>query len=335
MKNMANKKKHLSNEERFCIEKMCGVGDSFGKISRTLGRGLSTVSEEVNGNGGRKRYRAESAIRKAYWKQYLKKKDCNKVALDGHLSKFVEKKLSTGWSPGTISARLQVQSGLQYASEKSIRKFIKKRSGLERYLFWYRNDHKGGPKRKNDIYLTDPDRKFIEERQIWAEFEYGHWEADFIVSKFNSFVLLVLVEKWSKLIKLALLSNRNNDLVNETIQRLLSGHTVNTLTTDNDIGFGKWKELEAKLGAKIYFCHPYHSWEKGLVENSNRWLREFIPKKTDLKSISSEFLNNIEMYFNNKPRECLHGFTAHEIMMKNECGKRVESLEVNLPRLRI
>jgi transposase, IS30 family len=335
LKNMANKKKHLSNEERFCIEKICRAGDSFGKISRTLNRGLSTISGEVNGNGGRKRYRAESAIRKAYWKQYRKKKDCNKVALDGHLSKFVEKKLSAGWSPGNISARLQVQSGLQYASEKSIRKFIRKRPGLERHLFWKRNDHKGGPKRKTDTYLTDPDRKFIEKRPIWAEFEYGHWEVDFIVSKFNSFVLLVLVEKWSKLIKLALLPNRNNDLVNQKILELLSGYRVNTLTADNDIGFGKWKKLEKMLRAQIFFCHPYHSWEKGLVENSNRWLREFIPKKTDLKSVPSEFLNNIEMYFNNKPKECLHGLTAHEIMMKNECGKLVESLEVNFPKLRI
>jgi transposase, IS30 family len=332
---MANKKKHLSDEERFCIEKMCGAGDSFGKISRTLGRGLSTISEEVNSNGGRKRYRAESAIRKAYWKQYRKKKDCNKVACDGYLSKFVEKKLEAGWSPGNISARLEIQSGLQYVSEKSIRKFIKKRSGLERHLFWKRNNHKSGSKRKNNIYLSDPDRKFIEERPIWAEFEYGHWEADFIVSKFNSWVLLVLVEKWSKLIKLALLPNRNNDLVNKTIQELLLGHTVNTLTTDNDIGFGKWKELEKILHTQMYFCRPYHSWEKGLVENSNRWIREFIPKKTDLKSISSGYLNDIEMYFNNKPRECLQGFTAHEIMMKNECGKLVESLEVNLPKLRI
>jgi IS30 family transposase len=289
----------------------------------------------VKANGGRKKYRAEASIRRAYWKQYRKKRNCNKVALDGHLSKFVEKKLEAGWSPGAISARLKIQSGLQYASEKSIRKFIDKRSGLERYLFWNRNDHKGGPKRKYDIYLSDPDRKFIEERPIWAEFEYGHWEVDFIVSKHNPWVLLVCVEKWSKIFKLALLPNRNNDLVNRTISELLCGYRVNTLTTDNDIGFGKWKELEKILGTQIYFCHPYHSWEKGLVENSNRWLREFIPKKTDLKSVPLEFLNDIAMYFNNKPRECLQGFTAHEIMMKSECGKLVESLEVNFPKVRI
>jgi transposase, IS30 family len=335
LKNMANKRKHLSNEERFCIERMCRVGDSFGKISRTLERGLSTISEEVNEYGGRERYRAETAIRKSYWKQYRKKKDCNKVALDGHLSKFVEKKLEKGWSPGVISSRLETQRGLQYVSEKSIRKFIKKRSGLERFLFWHRNDHKGGPKRKNDIYLVDPYRKFIEERPIWALFQYGHWEVDFIVSKYNPYVILVLVEKWSKYLKLAILPNRNNDLVNKTIQEFLQGQIVNTITADNDIGLSKWRELEKLLQAEMYFCQPYSSWQKGLVENTNRWIREFIPKKTDLKSISSEFLNEIEMYFNNKPKECLNGFTPHEIMMKNECGKLVESLEVNFPTLRI
>lgn len=334
-KNLKNKKKHLLDEERFCIEKMLRVGESFADIGRTLGRGRSTICEEVKVNGGRKKYKAEKAIRKAYWKQYRKKKDCNKVALDGHLTKFVEKKLEAGWSPGSISARLEIQSGLQYASEKSIRKFVKKRPGLERYLFWKRNDRKGGPKRKNDIYLTDPNRRFIEQRPIWALFEYGHWEVDFIVSKWSSWVLLVCVEKWSKYLKLALIPNRSNDLVNQTIFNLLSEHVVNTLTADNDIGLSKWRDMENKLQTQMYFCHPYHSWEKGLVENSNRWIREFIPKKTDLKSISSGFLNDIEMYFNNKPRECLNGFTAHEIMMKKECGKIVESLEVNFPKVRI
>jgi IS30 family transposase len=113
------------------------------------------------------------------------------------------------------------------------------------------------------------------------------------------------------------------------------GEVQHSITTDNDVAFGKWKDLETLLGTSIYFCHPYHSWEKGLVENCNRWIREFIPKKTDLTSISFEFIEHIENYFNHKPRECLEGYTAFEIMMKKECGKMVESLEINLPSLRI
>jgi len=332
---MANKKKHLSGEERFCIEKMLGVGESLSQIGRTLDRGLSTISEEVKDSGGRNKYQAKVAIRRAWWKQYRKKRDCNKVALDGHLTRFVERKLEKGWSPEIISGRLKIQPGLNYASRKSIRKFIDNRPGLERFLFWNRNNMKSGKKRADNIYLTDPDRKFIELRPLQALYSFGHWEMDFITSKHNSWVLLVLVEKFSKTIKLALLPNRNNDLVNETVTNLLKNEVVNTITTDNDIGFGKWKDLETLLQTSIYFCHPYHSWEKGLVENSNRWIREFIPKKTDLKSVQTEFILEIEDYFNHKPKECLEGRTAYEVKIEKECGMMVESLEVNMPKLRI
>ena len=202
---------------------------------------------------------------------------------------------------------------------------------MERYLFWCRNDHKSGRKRANKIFLTDPDRKWIDVRPIEAMYSYGHWEMDFIVSKHNSWVLLVCVEKYSKLLRLALLPNRTTGVVQDALVRILKGYTVTSITTDNDIAFQKWKGLEEVLRTSIYFCHPYHSWEKGLVENSNRWIREFAPKKTDLQSISSEFLIDIEMYFNHKPRECLDGRTAYEVMMKEECGMLVESLTVNFP----
>src|ERR1019366_1131955 len=126
-KNLKNKKKHLTDEERFCIEKMLHNPNRkipLHEIASTLTRGLSTICEEVNNNGGRDAYTAEQAIRRAYWKQYRKKRNCNKVAMDGHLTRFVEKKLESGWSPESIACRLKTQSGLVYASKKSIRKFI-------------------------------------------------------------------------------------------------------------------------------------------------------------------------------------------------------------------
>lgn len=334
-KNIKNKKKHLQREERFCIEKMLKQNKSFGEIGRILGRGISTISEEVNGNGGRDNYIAEKANHRAYLKQYMKKRNCNKVAMDNHLSKFVEKKLSFGWSPETISDRLKIQSGIPYASGKSIRKFIDKRSGLERYLFWNRNNMKTGRKRKKDAFLHDIDRKWIDTRPLSALYEYGHWEVDFIVSKHNSSVLLVLIERYSKKLLLKIIPNRNNDLVNQTILLMLKNHIVKTITTDNDIAFGKWKRLEIMLQAKIYFCHPYHSWEKGLVENTNRWIRQFIKKKTNIQMISIEELKAIEDWFNHTPRQCLAGRTAYEVSMEKEYGMIVESLEINLPTLRI
>ena len=331
----SNKKQHLTERERFCIEKMLRVGSSLTEIARTLGRGLSTLSEEVKANGGRESYTAKCAHRRAFFKQYRKKRECNKVAMDGALTRYVEKSLERGLSPEAISARIEEEKRYQNASSKSIRKFIDKRPSLERFLFWNRTKMKSGLKRKKGEYLHDPERKFIELRPVEALYEHGHWEGDFIVSKHNSWVLLVLVEKFSKLYKLALLPNRTNNLVNETIVSLLEGYLVKTLTLDNDIAFIKWKQLEETFGAEIFFCHPYHSWEKGMVENANRWLRQFIPKGSDLSKISNENIKWIEDWFNNLPRECLEGRTAYEIMVEKETGKLVRSLEINLPDLRI
>jgi len=194
---------------------------------------------------------------------------------------------------------------------------------------------KTGRKRKKDSFLHDRDRKWIDLRPYNALYEYGHWEMDFIVSKHNSSVLLVLVERYSKKLLIKVLPNRNNDLTNRAIKELLSGYTMKTLTTDNDIAFGKWEKLEVLLQAEIYFCHPFHSWEKGLVENTNRWIRQFIKKKTNIQLISMEELKAIEDWFNHTPRQCLDGRTAYEVLMEKEYGMIVKSLEINLPTLRI
>jgi IS30 family transposase len=333
---LKNKKKHLRKEERFCIEKMLRQKKSLAEIGRVLDRGLSTIGQEVNQNGGRNMYQGERAHHRAYLKQYRKKRDCNKVAMNGHLSRFVERKLEQGWSPETIRDRLIVQSGLEVASAKSIRKYIKKRSGLERFLFWGRNNIKGGSKRIKETFLIDTGRKSIDLRPWQADFEYGHFEGDFIVSKHNSFVLLVLVEKWSKTTLLKILPNRNNHLVNQAVVSMLSGLKVKTLTLDNDIAFSKWRKLEQSLEAEIYFTHPFHSWEKGLVENTNRWLREFIKKSSDLNQYTKKYIRWIEAWFNHTPRQCLEGRTPYEIMGEKENIKvGYQLLEVNLPRLRI
>ncbi len=327
---MGNKKKHLSYEERFSIEKMLRVDDTLTHIAKTLGRGLSGISEEVSANGGRTKYTATKAQLRAYWKQYRKKRDCNKVAMTPGMIRIVEGELSNRRSPEEIALWLKQRKFPCTPSAKSIRKFIASRSSLERFLFWNRVKKKSGPK-SSTIFLKDPGRKSIAERPKEANTEYGHWEMDFIVSALSSSVLLVLVEKQTKLLRMAILPNRENGLVNGAIVRLLLGYTVHTITTDNDIAFGDWRTLELMTGAGIYFCHPYHSWEKGLVENTNRWVREFIKKKTDIAGYMDTFIADVESWMNHGPRLCLQGASAYEMMMQKEYGKFVHSLSINFP----
>lgn len=331
LKKVGNKKKHLNHEERWSLEKMLQAGETLTNIAKVLGRGLSSISEEVSANGGRSKYTAQKAELRAYWKQYRKKRDCNKVAMTQGMSRIVERELGNGRSPEEIAAQLKQRGFHSTPSAKSIRKFITRRHGLERFLFWHRTHKKSGP-RKSTIFLKDPGRKSIAERPIEATLEYGHWEMDFIVSSLSSAVLLVLVEKQTKLLRMAILPNRENALVNGAIVRLLHGYTVKSVTTDNDIAFGDWRALELSIGAPIYFCHPYHSWEKGLVENTNRWLREFIIKKTDIAGYTNEFIADVESWMNHGPRLCLQGASAYEMMMQKEHGKFVRSLSINFPR---
>lgn len=91
---------------------------------------------------------------------------------------------------------------------------------------------------------------------------------------------------------------------------------IKTITTDNDIVFKNWKEMEKMLAVLFFFCQPYHSWEKGLVENTNRWIRCFVPKRKDLATVADEEIHAIEFFLNETPRQCLGYRTANEVLLE-------------------
>lgn len=85
---------------------------------------------------------------------------------------------------------------------------------------------------------------------------------------------------------------------------------------NNDIAFTYWRYFENLLGTPFYFTHPYHSWEKGLVENTNKWIRHFIPKKTDLQTVTQEKIHEVLVYLNDRPRAVLQYKTANEVYLE-------------------
>jgi IS30 family transposase len=173
---------------------------------------------------------------------------------------------------------------------------------LEHLLFWGWNNVRGG--RKKYAYKTPKDgRKYIEERP--ALDGLGHFEMDFVVSKYNSWCFLVVVDRWSKNTWIRKLPNRKRSTIRAALSGLFRGMTVKSITTDNDIAFVNWKELEALLKTRIYFTHPYHSWEKGLVENTNRWIRCFVPKRRDISSVTQEEMQEILSFLNDRPRKVI------------------------------
>ena len=297
---MKKKFSHLSFEERFVIEKLFRLGVCIRHIGKTLARSPNTVSREIRKNIVNGEYLAEKAKQKSGARRWRAKQQCLKVSMNSFLSIFVEEKLEKKWSPKQISGFLKLEYGI-VCSAKAIYKFAESR-GLEHLLFWGWNKVKAC--RKRDKHKTVKDgRKYIDSRPFPNEL--GHFEVDFIVSKESSWVLLVVVDRVAKRSWVLKLPNRKRNTIRAALSKLFHGVDLKSITTDNDIAFTCWRELEVLLNTSIYFTHPYHSWEKGLVENTNRWIRCFVPKRRDIGSVSQEELNEIHAFLNNRPRECI------------------------------
>jgi transposase, IS30 family len=301
---MKKKYHHLSFEERFTIEKLFSGGSEIRQIALFLGRSPNTISREIEKNSVKSTYTAEKARDKSSAKRWRAKKQCLKVAMSKFLTAYVEEKLESKWSPKQISGYLKRELSIQ-CSAKAIYKFAESRR-LDHLLFWGWNKRKGGPK-KGSTKSSKDGRKYIENRP--ERTETGHIELDFIVSKESPWVLLVAVDFLSKKTSVVRLPNRKRDTVRAALSSLFHGAKLKSITTDNDIAFTCWAELEVMLNTKIYFTHPYHSWEKGLVENTNRWIRCFVPKRRDIGTVTQEELDEILSFLNDRPRECI-GFKS-------------------------
>lgn len=293
----------LSFEERFVIEKLFSLGVVIREIAKFLQRSPNTISREIKKNSVNGEYLAEKAKVKLLQRRWRAKSQCLKVGMDSFLSVFVEEKLEKPyrWSPKQISGYLKRELKIS-CSAKAIYKFTESR-GLNHLLFWGWNKHKGGPKRGHWKVAKDG-RKYINQRSEFRT-ELGHLELDFIVSKGSSWVLLVAVDRVAKRTWVLKLPNRKRATIRSAFSQLFRGVLVKSITTDNDIAFTCWRELEVLLNTKIYFTHPYHSWEKGLVENTNRWIRCFVPKRRDIESVTQEEIEEILSFLNNRPREVI------------------------------
>ncbi len=301
---------HIQFEERFVIEKLWSSEVTIREIAGFLGRSPSTISYEIGRNSVHSVYDATKANHKAYATRWRGKAQCLKVAMDSFLITFVEVHIQKPyrWSPVQISGYLRETLGIT-CSPKAIYKFIESR-GLERHLFWRWNKKKGGKKRTKHTPPEDG-RVYVDQRPR-VQNELGHYEADFIVSKQSTWVFLVIVEILTKHAWVLKLPNRKRTTVRDAFSSVFRGVTVKSLTTDNDIAFRHWRELEYIIQAPIYFCHPYHSWEKGLVENTNRWIRCFVPKRRDIATVSESDMDEIHAFLNDRPREIINFRTSTE-----------------------
>jgi len=305
---------HLSYEERVKIAALFERGLSCRQIAGELGRHHSCIAYELTKRKVNGEYVPKKAQHKAYWKRYMSKRDCMKAAMDGYLSKLIKEKLELGWSPERIAGYASIKG--TKISTKAVYKFVYSRC-LDHLLFWRKHRKRSGWKKYRKTLQMQ--RNFIEQRPFRNK--SGHLEADFIVSSLSLWCLLVVVDRWTRFTRIEKLPNRKHAVVLRALERMLGSMPIKTITVDNDIAFGGWKHLEQKLKTKIYFCHPYHSWEKGLVENTNRWIRCFVAKRRDIGTISEKELQKIQIFLNTVPRKVLGFRSANELQLTEQVSK--------------
>jgi len=303
--------RQLSYEERVKIEMLLARGESVRQVARTLGRSPNTIAREVREKKVRGRYTPKKAHHKTYVRRYWSKRDCMKVAMDPALVTLVREKLKLRWSPERIAGYARRNGTL--LSKKAVYKYAKSRC-LDRYFFWKQNKKKRGVKRGHHS-PQDTAKRMVEMRpQVLSS---GHWELDFIVSRESVAVLMVMVDRWTRFTIIQWLPRKTHASVLSALKSVKEKHRIATITTDNDIVFRGWQEIERVLSVPFYFARPFHSWEKGLVENTNRWIRTFVPKKTDLATVSRKQFTEMHTFLNKTPRQCLGYRTAEEVLLTN------------------
>ena len=308
--------KRKAEAERDKIAVLINRGKSMREVADVLGRNVSSISRELKRNGrSLSCYRPHRAQERAMERQRQSHK---KDALKNHALRMeVERLLQLGWSPELISGRLKERRGLASISHESIYQWI---YGEAPHLIGclVRSHPARWPKgrRSRGRPRVIPYRVSILNRppEVDSRIQPGHWEADLIVGKGRSAVQ-VMVERTSRLTRLKKVHNKTSLVCRLAIDHLLKPLPQSmrrSITYDNGPENQEHHLLNVKLGIDSYFCEPYHSWEKGTVENTNGLIRRFFPKRANFDTISEDQIQQVESWLNHKPRKCLKFKTPAE-----------------------
>ncbi len=297
---------------------------SHGRISVEIGRSKSTVTRELNRNRelGSGLYSAwdatdrnQSRKRKAGQRERLK---------DAVVRCYVREKLEVGWTPETISGWLRRKGSVTVSHEAIYQWVYADAPELIGYLpRRHRKRYCKGHSRKHQRSHI-PNRVAIDQRpaEVDDRSEFGHWESDSIVSRASKAALNVILERQSRHLCLTKLPQKSAGHSSRAMVARLAPFPANarlSITYDNGSENTEHVAVNKALGTDSYFCAPYHSWEKGAVENINGLIRRYIPKGTDIAKITEDQIRWIEWQLNNRPRKCLGYRTPAEVFDKL-CG---------------
>ena len=314
----------LSMAEREEISRGLVHGHSLRQIACGLGRAPSTISREVARNGGPGPYRAEASDRQA-WRRALRPKPC-KLVTHPHLRRIVDAQLRHNWSPQQIAGWLKSNhpedEALRVSHETIYRTlFVQTRGALKKELVEHLRLHHPIRRSRHATAKADtrgriPDTVSISERPASVEDRAvpGHWEGDLLCGSKNSYIV-TLVERHTRYVMLAKIPSRDTQtVINALIKQAkkLPDHLYQSLTWDRGVEMADHKRFTLATDIQVYFCDPQSPWQRGSNENTNRLLRQYFPKKTDLSVHSQARLNHVARELNERPRETLGFKTPKE-----------------------
>jgi transposase, IS30 family len=314
----------LTTRERYLIVEHKSMGWSLREIGKALCRSASTISRELKRNADRSdgRYRVEKADSYARARRWRSRQGSHFKAEE---VAQVHMLMGRKWSPEQVSGRLRKKGKLRIGTSTIYRWLAKDkaRGGMSwlqtrqlsrRYRKGYRvRDLRGRMSGKRR--LSERPRKANDRR------EAGHIEGDTVMGKDGRHCLLTLVDRKTRRTRIVKLPARQAAEVNKALIREVKAGRVQmkSLTLDNGTEFHGFKELEAKLGIKVYFAQPYHSWERGTNENTNGLIRQYLPKGSCFKGLTQQRCNEIERELNDRPRKVLGFSTPNEAHAKACC----------------
>lgn len=307
----------LTLHEREEISRDISAQLSIRAIARKLNRCPSTVSREINRNGGIASYRAVLADKRA-WIRAKRPKQC-KLQVNIELRNIVTDKLANKWSPEQISGYLKClfpEDKAMSISHESIYKtlYIQSRGTLKKVLQLQlrtqrimRQSKKFNTKGNARGSIVDAISIHDRPKEVDNRAVPGHWEGDLICGSKRSFVA-TLVERTSRFTLLVRLDgNDTNNVVSAITKKIidLPCQLKKSLTWDRGMELAKHKKFTIDTEIKVYFCDPRSPWQRGTNENTNRLLRQYMPKKTDLSVYTQSDLDKIAKELNERPRKTL------------------------------
>jgi IS30 family transposase len=297
------------------------------QIAEAVGVSQPTISRELARNSLEDgSYRPVQAQRQASRRRRLALARRPRKMEQPALLAQVKAGLMQYWSPDQIAGRLALKAAARPVSHETVYRWIweQKRQGQDwhRYLRQSHRKHRRRSRGTLDKRGKIPDRVFIDQRPAGVESKrrFGHWEGDTLIGKDHRGAVVTHVERKSQYLVMAALAVRDHRELVKVSQAACARHERAmrlprlTETLDNGQEFWSHKQLGLALGLDIYFARPHHPWERGLNEQVNGLIRQFLPKGSPLVGLSPAAVRRIEKLLNNRPRKTLNYRTPTEVL---------------------